>query len=104
MKTLARVPDNSPTSQFFRARWRGHIDWLCPNCGTIRRSRVITWIIKCWSCGNTFGLGLIAYKLRRGPRSRQVPPDFYVPLGEMVRVEVMPGRYQQGEPANRFIE
>jgi hypothetical protein len=58
------------------------------------------WIIRCPSCSNAFGLGLIAYKLKRGQSARAIPPNFYVPMGDMGWVSLMPERYKHGEPAN----
>jgi|SRR4051812_5702116 hypothetical protein len=105
MDTFVAPPDIPPTRQSFRARWRcGRIDWICPNCGTIHQDGVRTWVVECSSCGTVLGLALMAYRLRPGPGSRQFPPDYHVPLGEMIKVEIMPERYRRGEPAHRLIE
>lgn len=85
-----------------RARFCGVLDWLCPWCGHLNRSRVerTSWKIQCTgkSCRRQFGTGLILHSLgtlQHAGRPILPPPDITFPVAELDL------EYRSGAPLHR---
>jgi len=86
-----------------RARFCGVMDWLCPWCGHLNRSRInrTAWQVQCKAkpCRRQFAIGMIFHsmaELQRSGRRYLPPPDVTFPLAEL-------DYWKPGGPVNRFV-
>lgn len=86
-----------------RARFCGTLDWLCPFCGYVNRSRIdrTGWQVQCKAkpCRRRFAYGLILHSLaalRGSGRAYVPPPDVTFPVAEL-------DFWQSGGPVNRHV-
>ena len=86
-----------------RARFCGVMDWLCPWCGHMNRSRInrTAWRLQCKAkpCRRQFAIGAIFHSmagLQRSGRPYLPPPDVTFPLAEL-------DSWQPGGPVNRLV-
>jgi hypothetical protein len=88
-----------------RARVCGSLEWICPWCGHLTRSRIdrTGWRIRCKAkpCRRWFSYGLVLHSLASLQHSgrRCLPPsDITFPLAELDL------DYTQGAPVHRLAE
>lgn len=86
-----------------RARFCGMLDWLCPWCGYINRSKLdrTSWRVRCKAkpCRRWFGVGALFHSmgsLQHTGRKSLPPPDVTFPRAKL-NLE-----YKLGDPVNRF--
>ena len=81
----------SPSPPYeLRARFCGVLDWLCPWCGHLNRSRLnrTSWQVQCKAgpCRRSFAVGMIFHSmagLQRSGHRYLPPPDVTFPLAKL---------------------
>ena len=93
---------NTPAPYQLRARFHGALDWLCPWCGNLNRSRInrTQWQVQCkaTTCRRRFAVGMLFHSmadLRQSGRPHLPPPDVTFPVAEL-------DFWQSGAPVNRL--
>src|SRR5215813_14229764 len=91
-----------------RARMCGIIDFCCPWCAQVVRSRVTrkTFKIQCTGkeCRRWFGLGLVFHVLPRAGNGGSIPPDDYlIPATRDPLPEAELNQWRRGEPMHRVV-